>query len=140
MRSSITNGLYKADYWFQIVLMVIDSVLIITYLFDRSMIFHLLLWQLLIGVYQYLISALPNMIGTNRLSNLWKFRLSHLVMSTVYLVVLFLVIFPYLNRADHEINWLMLVILIPQVLAYLYFAVTYMGYQERQNSVRSLLW
>lgn len=134
--------LIRFDYVLQTILILINVVLTLAIIVQPSIIIFLMWFQLYLGGLQFS-SALINYVRPNLSSTIKKWRTWHLLVAIVVIISLILsAVFeiertsPFGNYGSWVAFWV-IILGIPQLLAYSYYYLTHLDYQARRNYMES---
>ncbi len=138
----IPTQFLRLDYVLQTVLIAINTFFILAIPFNFSFIFLLLYFQLFLGVYQFFTAVVHYFRPTpSPLMKSW--RGLHLGVSIVLVTILIVwTVFDLVpndvfgNHVSSAIFWVLL-LGIPQILAYAYYFLTRLDYNARMNYLKN---
>lgn len=140
MNKSKTFFWSSIDFWLQSMLIAVNLICMTSSLYSIQMLFIGLIVQIFIGFYQYIASALPYIVFQNYISEKIKYqRQSHFYLSSFFLIIFFLSL-NFIEKALDLVNsylqfgfMIIGVFIIPQILMYFYFYITYQQKELEQK-------
>ena len=128
-----TDNLFlKIDFGIQSLLMFMNTTFMLMLVFEPVIFLFILYLQILIGFYQFVLSATPH-IFSNQLSNdIRRLRILHYVASLILLSVTFSTTARFFVSISNILGFITLVGL-PQLFAYAYFWITYRDWKARKD-------
>ena len=116
-------NILRVDFSIQVILLILNTSFL--FFLPTSFIFYLY-FLIIIGFYQFIISAPINLLRNVVSVEIYQFRKFHFFGSIIYLILLW--VLSFYNFVD---NWLYfsLLIILPQIIAYAYFYLTVREYK-----------
>lgn len=124
-------NILRIDFWVQAFLMTLNTLLLFFLPYSFVFVLYLLLY---IGFYQFLISAIVNLLREIVSPEIYKLRKIHFFGSIIFIGLLFL-----LGALELTQNWFyfFLLFIFPQLIAYAYFYLTWKEYSAYSTYLNS---
>ncbi len=127
----ISFRLLRIDFSIQAIFFLLNTAMLFTIPFEPIFLAYLLLAQVAIGLYQFFVSGLVHFFKDTFDPRVKTLRKYHLVFSASYILLL-AGLLSFFSVNDRLLE-LFLLIVIPQLVAYAYFYLTWADYRGRRN-------